>query len=453
MLIFGVAIGIGGVLAILGVMRPRLLVYLMWPVVLAYPHRLTYGKLPMNAGFDDLFILATAACWFVFGKPKSVGRIGILALLFLGIYVLGEMSGFLLSGGGLVSASLKSILKMSVKVAFCLVIVSSISKTSDARGLFLSFAIGMCMAALVAMADWAKVPWAKWFYVVASEEQEILRFRACGAFISPGAAGYNLGLATILVGHFVVHRGAAVTRALSLGACVLLLGTMIAAGSRTAFVSMAAVMMTMLVLSRHRFLVAGCILLAVVTFAALPSYRAAVNQMISRTTEQSSSEQGLVGGSGRGRAIISALKSAGPEILFAGMGETQFAARGWYAHNGFVSFFVAFGLIGLTWLLFMFYFIWSDSRRVRMLDQSPFAEAFTDSAPRWILFSCLSCLTSDPTLNVFWQFQLFWMGAMMCGLSRVQEADTTLAMNRAVDRSNHFANFSSPVFGHRAAEC
>ncbi|TWU41295.1 hypothetical protein Q31b_27340 [Novipirellula aureliae] len=410
-------------MACIAAWKPRLLVYLLWPVIMVYPHRLTYGMLPLNAGFDDLLILCTAVAWFIFGKPNRIGFAGTLLLVFLVIYGCGELTGLLSSGGEMLDSTVRNMLKMTVKVVFGLTVVSAISQPEHAKWMFFFYAAALTTAAVLAMADWAKLPFADWFYVVKSEEQQLLRYRATGPFLGPGSAGTNLALATIMVGYLVVHRFKISTRVVAFSACVVLFGTMIAAGSRSAFVGLVVVAMGILIFSRHRIAVAACMSLAVATFATLPSYRSAVEDMVSRTEAQASAEEGALHGTGRLDNIGNSIRwSGGIATLFFGVGETQFAARGAYAHNGFISFLLCFGLCGFTWLVIWCFRLWKDSRLLLRIDTSSFATAIATATPWWLVCSIVSNMTFDCTLNVFWQYQLIWLGAIVQQLAKIAEA-------------------------------
>ncbi|MEM9368872.1 MAG: O-antigen ligase family protein, partial [Planctomycetota bacterium] len=406
---------------------------LVWPVLMTYPHRLTYGRLPLNAGFDDLFILFTAFAWLVFGQKASAGLALWCLLALSSIVFAAEATGFVLSGGTMGASMLRNLLKWTVKITFGWVMVTSISTKSNASLLIGSYALAMTGAAALALADWARLPGADWFYVLKSEEQEILRYRATGPFMGPGSAGTNLGMATILLGHFVASRVSAWIRLASLGCCVVTFGTMIASGSRSAFFAFGMVALTMILLSRHRLIVIICLALAGAMFMSLPTYRSAVTDMLERTTAQLDTENVESGGTGRQANIIYSMRSSGgPQTLLFGVGETQFAARGAYAHNGYLSWLLSFGLVGLIWLGYWTSQMMLRCRKALATKPDGFVDGFCTAVPWIIVFLVFANLTFDCTLNTFWQFQILFLGAICFQIPSLLKTDSQKAGYRPV---------------------
>ena len=406
---------------VIGITTKKGLAYLMWPVILAYPHRLTLGVLPLNAGFDDVYVLAALLCLLIRGVKLRFGWVVGMACAMLGIVILGELTSILLVGGSsfAVSGALKTILKMTVRVALVVVVYSAMEDEKDYSRMLVSYAIGMFLACFIAMADWKDMDWAQWFFVIMTEEEALTRYRAAGSFLTPDGLGINVAIALIIIGQFIVYRSKRTTKIAALLFCVLFLGALIGSGSRTGALSVVVTVLVMIMFWKRRVPVLACFVLAMIVFLSLPTYRAAVYDMLERTTSQSQVEGGILVGSGRLNNMISCFKTdGGPWTLFCGSGLTHFSLRGGYAHNAVVSTLIVRGLFGLVWYVAFFRRIFKQSFFLKRHAPSGVAHNFSVGVLWALMATFVASLTSDPPLNPFWQIGILWIGAMQAAMMR-----------------------------------
>ena len=81
------------------IFRPTLLLPLSWIVVLCYPQGILFGKLPLNIGLDDLFlILASLITIFRLNRRGPIAHSKKLLFIIIGLFLmqtLSEISGSL----------------------------------------------------------------------------------------------------------------------------------------------------------------------------------------------------------------------------------------------------------------------------------------------------------------------------------------------------------------------
>jgi len=282
------------------------------------------------------------------------------------------------------------------------------------------------------------MPWGRWFWVAASAQEELTQTRAAGAFLSPGSAGVNVGIALIMVGVFLVHRGRKWHRLAALALAVFFAGTVVVSGSRSAFLGLGMAVVLFILLSRRRLTFLAILLVAVPLVFLLPGLQDALQHVLSKTSAQMGAEGGLLAGSGRLDAAIAAVKHAfGPWTFVSGCGRSYYASAGWYAHNSLLSIVLPYGLAGLVW--FVLYFV-GMARRGRFLARyasSPFARVFGAGVGWVVVTSIFSSLTADNPLNTIWFYGFMWMGAMTAALTRLQREEAYAAAAEPPEYAEH----------------
>jgi hypothetical protein len=391
---------------ILAVIYPKALVMLIWPVLFCYPHRLTYGLMPMNMGFDDFYIiLVFTVIVFRFG----IGRFDFPMKAVLGFYfvfLIADLTGLITNPyPSAAQIVLKSALKTIILVLFTWIMSTTLQTERDLRSYMLFFLLSITMASLLAIADYFAVPGAEWFYVASVEQ---VRYRATGPFISSGGIGNNLVMPIFATISLATLRGRPLLRTLSISSCVIYIGTIMLAISRSGWLGLIVGTLAMALAARRRhitLIAVGVIIVGVVVFFG--AYWTAV---IGTTTARYFAGGKFTGGV-RFEIWRMILKNPYPAMLFFG--------RGWYAsisawdwpatpHNVYIDIVYLLGLGGTIFFIYLFTRFFRVSGWLRKNDPDPLLQMFSQGI--WLGFIAVlgTGITSDPLFQIFTQYSLFF---------------------------------------------
>ncbi len=413
-----VAAGLALIVA-LGLLTRRGVLFVIWPVIFAYPHRLTLGALPWNAGFDDVAILAWFLVLLLKGEIRGLGFLSRMAFILFLVALFSEATGLMINGAGYLAPTIKVVLKRVVLVVFMICLDATLRSERDVKGMFLGWAIGMALACGTALADFYGLEIAKLFYVTMTEEQEILRSRASGSFLTADGTGLALMVGLLLVGQYLTRPHPILLRVGALLLCTLMFGTLLGSGSRTGWLSLGVATLGLLMVSRKRVTVLAAFVLAAFVFLSVPMFQEAVVKRLSRTAAQMAEEGGIWVGSGRLIAIDAQIRqSGGPWTFFCGIGDMHMSVMGWYAHNAYVQTILTFGLVGLAWWVALFARLIRQLRFVTRWAPTPFARDLAAGMLWALVGSAVASMTADTVMNTLWRYNIVWFVGAGVGLTR-----------------------------------
>lgn len=242
----------------LAIVAPKSLVLLIWPFLLCYPHSLTFGLLPMNIGMDDIYIiLVFLVVIFRFGFSKLKWPVkAVLAFYF--VFLMSNLTGFLTIPSEEMSQTvLKRSLKNIIFILFTWNMSTTLQTEKDLQLHMIVFLLSVAAASLIAIADYFGIGAAKLFYIVAEGR---LYTRARGPFTAPDSVGANIMLPIFVTISLASLRGRSLLRSLAICLCVIYLGAMLLAASRSGWLGLIVGAMAMSVIARRKhvaFLVIG----------------------------------------------------------------------------------------------------------------------------------------------------------------------------------------------------
>jgi len=257
--------------SLVALIYPGFALLLFWPLILFHPTFALYGKLPLNMGFDDMYLL----CLFVGSLIKCGGRLKVgwpvvAAVVFCLLGVLGELS-YVVTGAEVDASRVwKEILKSSGLILLVFSMSALITTPEQVRRVIYSLLLGALVGAIFVIL-YAINPdaWNPFQIPHLLLGRETWGFQAIGPFDSHDIAGGVLGFATLMgysLIRFVEGTFRRLIAALIMG--LLLLGLLLS-GSRSGWVFVAFPVMLSSLLSKQRIL--GAFLLVLMAAGLLLS--------------------------------------------------------------------------------------------------------------------------------------------------------------------------------------
>ena len=146
---------ISGLLLAAVIIYPFWGVLLLWPVLFCYPHALTQNLLPLNIGFDDLFItfvFITTVGRRAMAGGLRFGKWGLFVLTYWLLFVLSNAFGMAyMHIEGAVVLVMKDMIKNSSMVMMALIVLNSIDNEKQIQSVIRWFMIGAVGLSILAI--------------------------------------------------------------------------------------------------------------------------------------------------------------------------------------------------------------------------------------------------------------------------------------------------------------
>jgi len=345
-------IGIYVLASLVALLHPRVALLCFWPLVLCYPVWLLAAKLPLNAGFDDVFL----TCLFIGSLLKCGGRLEakvpvIFAILFCVILFLGDITTIATGHTLTIEHSLKLWLKHMGLIFFLFSVCVTTKEPAHIRQLVHSLLFGAMVAgALVifyTVNPYTYNPFQVPYYLLGKDWWLV---KIIGPFNYHDEAGGVLGF-TVLIGYFLIRFG---KRDFKKGFIIIITGIsfvgLLLSGSRSGWVFVLFPLILSSLLSKQKIL--GFVLLgliAITVFISLAKFEY-FSSRIAETVSQLKGER--LEGATVGRIFIWRKTFSAPKISWLFFGEGFGIMRGAHTHSNYIAMLRNTGLIGiLYWFL------------------------------------------------------------------------------------------------------
>ena len=412
------AIITGAVFLMVLLAAPKWLALTLWPVIMVYPHAVTYGKMPMNVGIDDLYIsLVFVVLTIRLGFPRFSFPLKA-AIIFYFILLISNLTGVLVAPTNITQRVLKESIKSLVFIMFTWTMLISIRDEKDIQLHVMSFIISVTVASLIAVADHFGALFAQLFYIV---EEEKLHFRAYGPFLSPGGIGL-----TTMMPIFISFTGFAIIgkyfykTLLMFGAGII--GTaLFVSGSRSGWIGFSLGLLAMFVTTRRRIIlfVAGClVVVAAVYFLPAGAIERVVRINIERTL------YGIgAGTAGRLGRWLDYAKHPYLGMLLCGRGIIASQALGFDTpHNGYLDIVFLFGLGGIIYFGVIMRRLFRLSRWLAKNDFDPLFSVLGQGIFIGMVGWLGVAVAADPPLNTFWRYSFFFTISLLWSRQEILQA-------------------------------
>lgn len=342
------------------VFRPTLLLPLSWVVVMCYPQGFLYGKLPLNIGLDDLFlILASVITIFRLNRRAPISHSKNLLFIIIGLFLmqtLAEISGSL-QYTYLSLSTIRNALKGLVVLAYVVALIMDIRGEKDVRrhvfwmtaALTVAFAIVIVCYYVPGFAELWEVRDPETSYMMAMTSN-----RSFGAFNGPAEVGGVACLTVPLMIGILLNcwHDRRVRNLTFVGLLVVLGGTALISKSRSAIVAIGLMLALALILSHKRLYImaVGVVLVAVLGYIVywnVVSISPISDRFVGGVLSEDFSSRLDIWRSVVANPPRNILFGSGSDALFENLGATP--------HNGYLDIFYCWGLFGLfmfTWLVY-----------------------------------------------------------------------------------------------------
>ena len=345
-MLIGIVIIIYITASVIALIHPRTALLCFWPLVLCYPAWLLWGIFPLNAGFDDLFLI----CLFVGSLVKGQGRVRvgwpvIAAILFCIFAVLGDLSSILTREDLMLSTVWKRGLKSAGLVFLTFSMCSVITTPRQIKKMIYFFLMGAGLGGIFvifySVNEYAYNPFQVPYWAQGLSFQ---LHEALGPFNTHDTAGGVLGFA-VLTGYFLIRftKGGLEKTAILMITGILFLG-LILCNSRSGWIFAAVPLILSSLLSKRKAL--GIFLLVIIIIGVLIStVKFEVFERRLEKTAQQWRGQTLESRTA-GRFIVWKDNLSHPSAKWLLFGE-GFAVQIMHPHSNYISIFKNMGCIGI----------------------------------------------------------------------------------------------------------
>ena len=384
---------------------PKLLALTLWPVIMLYPHALTYGMLPLNMGFDDLYI--SAVCILVsprLGRP-SVSYPMKAALVFFCILFVANLIGLATVPEEISRSIIKELLKSLGLMMFTWTVLISITEKRDISLHIVSFIVSMMAASAIAGADYFGLPFAKLFYIPQEGE---LHFRATGPFLSPAGLGIATMMPIFISLAGTTIKGLNFTKIFFAFGAAIIFAALFLSGSRSGWLGFFVGISVMFIMTRQRSLLvisSLMVILIAIEFLGIQTIQEVIQVNVART------ETG-VGGLSAGRFQLwkSYLEHPYLAMLLCGRGMIATRAIGFnLPHSGYLDAVFILGLGGTAFFIVSLYRVLRLSKWMAINDSDPLQSVFSQGIFVGVVAWLGVALPADPILNTFWRYTFFFI--------------------------------------------
>jgi len=410
-----IVIIISGLLLAAIIIRPFWGLLLLWPVLLCYPHAIMKDLLPLNVGFDDLFVtfvFVAVVTRCVASGQLRFGRWGLLVSTFWLIYMSSNVFGMIYTNieEAMVFVAKDTIKQISV-LMIALAVLNGIQEANQIRRLVRWFLIGTIGLSVIAILQFFYPGAVAAFYQLEEVAAGATIRRATGTTAGAWALGGVLGVSiTVSLALLTIVRGV-LSRPLPLISLILGLVAIILSNSRAGWVFLVAGAFTVFVLGKRP--VAAFVIVAI--FAGfMVLFPFLTERVMARI--QATGGAGYLGESATVRIMIWKLMLSNLEIVpvFIGLGGLgTYIHYGSTPHNYYLAVLVQSGIIGVLYFILLGISLWRRTwSNIRLTENSTFMMALWKGIFSLNVGVMAYSLTSD-TLNAevvskvlffFWTF-------------------------------------------------
>lgn len=324
---------------------PRVALLFFWPLIYCYPAWLLFGKLPLNAGFDDVFLV----CLFIGSLYRSGFKLRVkwpvvAAILFCVLTVLGDLSSISAGSGTNMLLAWKRGFKQTGLIFLTFSVCSLLTTPKQLQKMLYSLLFGASLAAalviLYTVRPYTYNPFQIPYWVTGRDPWG---FQAIGSFGMHDVAGGVLGF-VVLLGYFIVRAGRGVAKRffVTIITALSFLGLLLS-GSRSGWVFVCVPVTLSSLFSKKKII--GFVLLSIMVIGVFVSI-AKFHYFSERVYQTSFQLGGGLQSATAGRYEIWKKQLAGANIRWLFFGE-GFSISEYHPHSNFIGILKLMGIAGV----------------------------------------------------------------------------------------------------------
>lgn len=369
---------------------------LLFPILLLYPSGLLEG-LYIN------YIYIIILFFYLHITKNTTNKINYLVQGFIGLFItvlLATIFSALLAN--IDEVQIFSILMRYLSYVFFVLILCQTTKSYEDFSFWIkSFFITFSISVIIIIFDAFRVEFVESIFKVTSFESKNtldVFFRAYGSYLSPISAGvFLLNILVVLVYYLFINGLKEQKQYLQLIVLIALTTiAIITTGSRTSLVGLIVLLLLVTAVSEKRlriiffFLLFG---LLVFQTGILDNY---IQNITLRIERESAISRNVFEGSGRVATLVNSIRLfLDWRTFFFGVGPAEYSTGDGafsYAHNGFVSILLAYGLVGFSIFIYFIKQLIVNSKNTKFFKVVVF----------YLIVNSVSFLTSDGPTTHFW---------------------------------------------------
>lgn len=386
----------------------NVLYYLLFPMILVYPHNLFEGLY-----LNYVYVVVVSVIFILFDKNRRFSR-GLFEPFFLGLFLvvgaanlISEIYHPLWPTASYLSSSFRYLSFFLVSLVICC------TSTSKERVLFWlrSFYFTLAVSLTIIFLDANKSMVIQRLYRVVSFESlntSDIYFRAYGAFLSPISAGIFLLNSFILSVSLYVSKvfKARKYNLFLLVVSVASIAGIVVTGSRTSLVGLLVSFSLLIIITKRIRLFFLIFILLFITYQETSFIRPFIENIEVRNENNTKYTSNILEGTGRLSTYENAIRLFfGPRTFFTGVGPTEYNYGDnifSYAHNGFLSLILCYGFIGLLLFVALFRGVYKKVQNILARGRSEVAVFFQIFFWIYLITNCVTFISSDGPVTYFW---------------------------------------------------
>jgi hypothetical protein len=276
--------------------QPKLGAILVWPILLAYPHHYweQLGLMPMNIGFDDLFICVFFLMVFIRrnmidGLPVRLGYVFWCSAFLLLFILTSHINGYFKMGASFREFA-KTILKGVIDVLLVYSLVNTIDNVKDLGRTAFAFCFFVGISGiLIILQQYFPAPMSIFTQTPETTMALAELVRPTGAFVNANSGALVMDTAYLIIVCTLGLKSRFFTKSMRFAALCILLLAIFFTRSRSGFMCLVIPLMLMAVLGKNKRYAWAVIVLAIVGIAVSPA-------IISRLFERFQAGGGIIEG-------------------------------------------------------------------------------------------------------------------------------------------------------------
>ena len=357
-------------LALVALVQPKIGLYFFFPIIFTYPSWLLWGKLPLNAGFDDVFLI----CLFIGSLVQGFGKVSVkwpvaAAFLFCLLAVMGDLSSIVANANLHLSTVWKRGLKNFGLVLLVYSMCATVQTPAQIKKMIYSLLIGAVFGGFFVI-----------FYSVNKNaynpfqvpdwmtESGFKLHEALGPFITHDTAGGVLGFAVLIAYFFLrlTKKGIAKLGIFLLFG-ILFLGLLLS-NSRSGWIFAGVPIMLSSLFSKRKLLgIVLLILMGIGVFISIGTFEAFESRLEKTATQWEGAD---LQSRTAGRYEVWKENLSNPKVHWLFFGE-GFAVEKTHPHSNYIAMLKNTGCIGILFWLIYYGKIYRRASLLKKYDPAP----------------------------------------------------------------------------------
>ncbi len=382
----------------------KILYFFIFPILLIYPYGILEGTY-----LNYVYIIFVFICFVFFDKNRISFKFNNIFFLSLFILIIiADFVSFQITPTQNAFNYFASSFRYLLYFFIATILISTTKNFQDLKFWLNSFFVAYFLSLILIILDSFKIPLVGLLFRVTSFEDLNtldIYYRAYGSYLSPISAGTFIVNTMILIVPLFTSN-IKLSKSLKVFGILLLIFSivsLIATASRTAIVALGVLFLFLATTSKHRFKFLFFLLLLIIIVINVEFIKPFIQNIFLRTTRNTNFNQSLLEGSGRLATYKNSLRLFfDVRTFFFGVGPAEYSKGDEsfsYAHNGFLTIILCYGLIGMGLFIFIIKKLFKSIKYIKENSIKSYASKYF-----WyfLIINAVMFIASDGPVTHFW---------------------------------------------------